>query len=242
MSVRIAVWSGPRNISTAMMRAWENRSDTRVVDEPFYAYYLKTTGLNHPGYENVINSQSTDWAKIAHQLSEAPVKDAVFYQKHMTHHMLPEIDLGWCEKLNHCFLIRDPLLVVNSYEKKNQLVSADDIGVHRQFALYQQISSLTDKAVTVIDSKDVLQYPEKVLTHICSEFGLGFSSEMLNWPKGRRASDGVWAEHWYNAVELSTGFQAYVKPVIEVSEKGREIARQCQDNYLAMWEKRFIPS
>lgn len=236
------MWSGPRNISTAMMRAWENRSDTLVVDEPFYAYYLKSTGLKHPGYKNIISSQPTDWKMIAHQLSESPVKDAVYYQKHMTHHMLPDIELDWCEKLKHCFLIRDPLAVVNSYEKKNQLANADDIGIHRQYALYREIGSLTGKTITVIDSKDVLQHPEKVLTHLCSEFGLKFSEKMLNWSPGRRDSDGVWAKHWYNAVEQSSGFQTYTEPVIDVSDKGREIANLCQDDYLAMWEKRFVPS
>ncbi len=236
------MWSGPRNISTAMMRAWENRSDTRVVDEPFYACYLQATGLKHPGYEAIIGSQSSDWREVAKQLSELPVDEAVFYQKHMTHHMLPEIGLQWCRKLKHCFLIRAPLQVVNSYEKKNQLASADDIGIHRQHELYQQIVALTGQAVPIIDAKDVLQDPATILSRLCDEFAIEFSKQMLVWPSGRRDSDGIWANHWYNAVEQSTGFQAYSEPVIEVSAKGREIARQCQDDYLAMWEKRLLPA
>jgi Sulfotransferase domain len=234
------MWSGPRNISTAMMRAWENRVDTRVIDEPFYAYYLNSTGLKHPGYEEIICSQATEWQLVAEQLSETPLEQAIYYQKHMTHHMLPEIDLKWCRNLHHCFLIRDPLLVVNSYEKKNQLLSSDDIGIHRQYQLYQQIVGLTDQFIPIIDSKDVLQNPEKMLTMVCEEFDIAFSDSMLSWPKGRRESDGIWADHWYNAVEQSTGFQTYVEPIIDVSNKGREIASQCQDDYLAMWEKRLV--
>ncbi len=235
------MWSGPRNISTAMMRAWENRVDTCVIDEPFYAFYLNTTSLKHPGYDEVIGSQSTDWKQVARQLSEAEIEYDVYYQKHMTHHILPEVKLDWCENLNHCFLIRDPLSVVNSYEKKNQLVSAEDIGIHRQYELYQQISSLTGAHIPIIDSKDVLQYPENILSQLCRKFDLEFSAKMLQWPRGYRETDGIWAQHWYNAVEQSTGFQAYTDPIIDVSNKAREIARQCQDSYLALWEKRVLP-
>ena len=128
MTIRIAMWSGPRNISTAMMRAFENRDDTVVVDEPFYAYYLQKTGLPHPMAEDIIRSQSTDWTVVADQMSVAPVDSGVFYQKQMTHHILKEMDMSWTENLQNCFLIRDPKSVVKSYSLKMDSISQDDIG------------------------------------------------------------------------------------------------------------------
>ena len=150
------MWSGPRNISTAMMRSFENRPDTCVVDEPFYAYYLNRSGVKHPGNAEVIASQSSDWRTVAGQICDEPVGQDVFYQKHMTHHMLDEVALDWTTKLNHCFLIRDPLYVVNSYSKKRETVSADDIGIVRQLELYEQISEITGQNIPILDSKEIL--------------------------------------------------------------------------------------
>lgn len=236
MTLRLAMWSGPRNISTAMMRAWENRPDCVVVDEPFYACYLAATGVEHPMREQVLASQSTDWSAVAQMLSTAPVDEAIFYQKHMTHHMLAETDLGWTRGLLHCFLIRDPLEVVNSYVRKRHQVSADDIGIIRQEQLYRAISEITRQDIPVIDAKAVLQDPETVLRALCDRLGMPFDAGMLHWPPGRRQSDGVWAAHWYESVEASTGFESYRARAISLTDEQRRVAEQSRSAYESLLE------
>ena len=205
-TLRIAMWSGPRNLSTAMMRAFENRADTSVVDEPFYACYLAATGEPHPMAEEVIANQATDWSIVAHQLTAQPVPTDMQYQKQMTHHMLPTVDLSFCRTLRHAFLIRHPHDVVASYLNKRETVTADDIGINRQWTLYQEISALAQRPIPVVDSEDVLRDPQAVLTVLCEALDIAFDPAMLHWPAGRRTSDGVWAPHWYQSVEASTGF------------------------------------
>jgi hypothetical protein len=233
------MWSGPRNISTAMMRAFENRSDTCVVDEPFYAYYLHRSGVQHPDYEEVIASQPTDWRMVVDQICDKPVDQQVFYQKHMTHHMLDEVALDWTSKLTHCFLIRDPLYVVNSYSKKRETVSAEDIGTVRQLELYEQISEITGQLIPILDSKEILLAPRNALEVLCQYMGITFSEEMLSWPAGSRKSDGVWAGHWYHEVEKSTGFTPFTEPIIEISDDLQKIADDSRPSYLKLYEKRL---
>jgi len=207
MTVRIAMWSGPRNISTAMMRAFENRPDCAVSDEPFYAAYLAETGVDHPMREAVLASQPTDWRAVAKRLvSDAPA--AVFYQKHMTHHMLPGFGLDWTASCVNAFLIRDPAQVLVSYVKKRAEVSLDDIGVVRQRELFEREADRLGVAPPVLEGFDVLANPQGTLTKLCLALGIPFRAEMLSWPPGRRDSDGVWAAAWYDAVERSTGFAA----------------------------------
>ena len=205
MTLRIAMWSGPRNISTAMMRAFENRPDTTVVDEPFYACFLAATGLNHPMREEVLRSQPTEWSAVAAALT-GPCPTPVFYQKHMTHHMLPGIGTDWMAHCTNVFLIRRPEDVVASYREKHDEVSLDAIGVVRQAELFDQEANRAGRAPTVIDSADVSAAPEPLLRALCAAVDIPFSDCMLSWPKGRRASDGVWAPAWYDQVEQSTGF------------------------------------
>lgn len=231
MTVRIAMWSGPRNISTAMMRAWENRSDTVVVDEPFYACYLSATGVDHPMRDEVIASQSANWSEVAKTLSEEDPGAPLFYQKQMTHHLLPGVDLSWTRELLHCFLVRDPYEVVASYRQKREIVSTDDIGIVRQLALYEEISELTGRSLPVIDARTVLLDPRATLSRLCHFLGLSFSDEMLAWPAGRRPSDGVWAPHWYQAVEKSTGFQPYGERAFLLSKDERNVAEESMDAY-----------
>lgn len=231
MSIRIAMWSGPRNISTAMMRAFENRDDTVVVDEPFYACYLHATGIRHPMNEEIIASQSTDWATVAATLSADRDDAAIIYQKQMTHHMLPGIDLEWTRSLRNCFLIRDPEYVVNSYVRKRASVTQDDIGIKRQFELFMVLSELTGQDLPVIDSKQFLLDPEAGLRRLCQHLGIPFSDKMLHWPRGRRASDGVWAAHWYQAVENSTGFQAFSAPAVDLDSEQRAVVEEANHYY-----------
>jgi hypothetical protein len=210
--LRIAMWSGPRNISTAMMRSFENRPDTAVVDEPYYAAYLARTGLDHPMRKEVLASQPTDWRTVeAMLLGPSPDGAPIFYQKHMTHHMLPEFDTAWMAACRSVFLIRRPDDVVASYSEKRGEISLIDIGIVRQAELFEQEADRLGRAPPVIDSADISAAPEVMLRALCSAIGIPFSDRMLSWPKGRRASDGVWAPAWYDQVEQSTGFIAKAK-------------------------------
>ena len=231
------MWSGPRNISTAMMRAFENRDDTQVVDEPFYAYYLHTTGIVHPMNREVIASQPTDWRAVANSLSADCEDVPVVYQKHMTHHMLPAIDLGWTRGLRNCFLIRDPLYVVNSYAKKRDSITQDDIGIRRQFELYSDLSEITGQEIPVVDAAQFLLNPQRHLQAMCAHFGIAFSPKMLSWPRGRRDSDGVWAAHWYEVVERSTGFQPFTAPQVHLNPPQRRIADEADEYYQLLLAK-----
>jgi hypothetical protein len=206
-AVRIAMWSGPRNISTAMMRSFGARADTFVVDEPLYAAYLHATGLDHPMRDAVLVSQSTDWKTVvASLLGAIPNGKAIYYQKHMTHHMLPHVGIEWMAKCRNAFLIRDPAAVLASYVVKRGDVTLDDIGIVRQCELFKDEADRLGKAPPVIDCEDVLADPTKTLSRLCTQLQIDFTTDMLHWPPGRRDTDGVWAPAWYNAVEQSTGF------------------------------------
>lgn len=231
MTMRIAMWSGPRNISTAMMRSFENRDDTVVVDEPFYAYYLQTTGMEHPLRQEVIASQPTDWTLVAAALSQDLDGVDIVYQKHMTHHMLKEIDLGWTAKLKNCFLIRDPRYVVNSYARMRDTITQDDIGIRRQFELYTEISAITGQEIPVVDATRFLLNPQAGQRTLCERLDIPFTPKMLSWPKGRRASDGAWAAHWYEVVEQSTGFQAFTAPEITLTTEQKFVVEEANHYY-----------
>lgn len=242
MTIRIAMWSGPRNISTAMMRSWENRPDTRVIDEPFYAHYLNESGIDHPGRAEVIASQSTDWREVARQISEAPIGAEIYFQKHMTLHMLPQMDLGWAKVLRHYFLIRDPLFVVNSYVNQRPQLNADDIGVKRQLSLFRELRELTGQSIPILDAKDVLSRPRPMMEELCARLEVPFCEEMLHWPAGPRESDGCWAKYWYHSVEASTGFAPFKAPVIEVTPEQRAVAEDSRAAYLELYDRRLTIS
>jgi hypothetical protein len=205
--VRIAMWSGPRNISTAMMRAFGNRPDTAVADEPFYAAYLAATGLDHPMREEVIGAQPTDWrAVVQNLLGPAPDGKAVVYAKLMTHHMLPSFGRDWIASCRNAFLIRDPVDVLASYAEKRAEPTLADIGMAEQVELFERESDRLGTAPPVIESEDVLADPDGTLSALCAALGIPFVEAMLSWSPGRRATDGAWAPAWYDAVERSTGF------------------------------------
>ncbi|MBS0363157.1 MAG: HAD family hydrolase [Proteobacteria bacterium] len=228
------MWSGPRNISTAMMRSFENRPDCEVVDEPFYAAYLARTGLDHPMRDEVLASQPTDWRVVAETLvADEPAP--VFYQKHMTHHMLPGFDLDWTGACRNAFLIRDPAQVLASYVKKRAEVSLDDIGVVRQRELFDREADRLGRAPPVVEGADVLADPRGTLSALCGALGVLFREEMLSWPAGRRDSDGVWAPAWYEAVERSTGFAAPERPAETLlPDDLRRIADAARPHYEAL--------
>ena len=233
------MWSGPRNISTAMMRAWENRPDTFVVDEPFYAYYLERTGADHPGREEVIKEGETTWEKVVDRLtSDPPNGKRIFYQKQMTHHLLSEIDRHWMLGLTNCFLIRDPAEVIASYTKKNHEPTVEDVGFLQQEEIFNW---LRERTVTpaVIDARDVLENPRKTLSLLCEAIGVGFSEAMLSWPAGRRETDGVWAKYWYAEVEKSTSFRQPSSRTTEVPPSLKTVFETCQKVYQRLYPHRL---
>jgi hypothetical protein len=201
------MWSGPRNISTAMMRAFENRPDTAVIDEPFYAAYLARSGVNHPMRKAVLAAAESDPGRVAATLvGPVPSGAAIFYQKHMTHHMLDGFDRGWMDHCRHAFLIRAPERVLASYAARRAEVELADIGFVQQSELFDEIARRLRRPPPVVDAEDVLANPARALTALCAALDIDFDLAMLAWPAGPRATDGVWAPVWYQAVERSTGF------------------------------------
>ena len=207
--IRVAMWSGPRNLSTALMRSWGSRPDTAVVDEPLYAVYLTKTGLDHPGRDDVLASQPTDWETVAATLSgPIPAGASIWYQKHMAHHLLAHVGRVWLDdpSFRHAFLIRDPAAMVVSLDKVMQDPTLADTGLPQQVELFDRIAQRDGAAPPVIDASDVVRDPASALGALCARLGVPFDAAMLSWAPGPRATDGVWAEHWYASVERSTGF------------------------------------
>jgi Sulfotransferase domain len=238
--LRIAMWSGPRNISTAMMRAWENREDCAVSDEPLYAAYLAATGLDHPGRDEVIAAGETDWRRVADALLGAvPGGKTLWYQKHMTHHLLRGMETGWVLGLRNVLLIRDPAEVVASYLKSRATVTPDDIGLPQQGRLFDQLSEALDEAPIVIDAGDFLRAPEAHLRALCAKLGIAFTPRMLSWPAGPRDSDGVWAPYWYDAVWRSTGFETWRPRDTTLSGEALAVAETCRPIYERLHEHRM---
>jgi hypothetical protein len=239
---RIAMWSGPRNISTAMMRAFENRGDCAVVDEPFYAHYLAVTDSDHPGRAQVIAAGQTDWRKVAAVLTgPAPDAKPVFYQKHMTHHMLPGIGHDWFAAVQHAFLIRDPRAVLLSYVRSRPTahVTAEDIGVPQQAQLYDEIAARSAQTPPVIDADEFLKDPESHLRSLCARLQIPFTPRMLHWRAGPRASDGVWAPYWYDAVLKSTGFEHWHERDLAVPAQHRDVIDACMPAYERLRARRL---
>jgi Sulfotransferase domain len=220
---RIAMWSGPRTVSTALMRAWENRPDTVVVDEPLYAFYLDRTGLDHPGRDEVIASQPTDWRVVLDRLTAGPLPPGVTvgYAKHMTHHLLPEVDRAALAPLRHAHLIRDPRELLASYARVRTEPTLADLGIVQQAEIFEAFGG------PVVDSRDLLAEPAGILGALCAAVDVPFDDRMLSWPAGPRASDGVWAPYWYASVHSSTGFAAYRPPASPLPARLEPLAERC---------------
>jgi hypothetical protein len=232
------MWSGPRNISTAMMRAWENRPDTVVVDEPLYASYLARTGIDHPGRDEVLAAQPTSLTEVVDGLlAPLPPGRTVHYAKHMAHHLDLELDADWTDAFRNVLLVRDPREVVASYVRSREACEPEDIGLLQQRWLLDRWDAL-GYDVPVIDSADFLQDPEAHLRWLCDWLGIGFTDRMLTWPAGPRDSDGVWAPYWYDAVLASTGFAPYRPREVDLSPHDAAVAEACRPAYEAMRERR----
>lgn len=237
--MKIAMWSGPRNLSTAMMYAFGNRPDFAVVDEPFYATYLAKTGLNHPMRDEILTSQSRDPDEVVSQLlGPNPAGKPHYYQKHMTQHMLPGISRSWLSEVTNVFLIRHPARVVASFSEKYENPKLEDIGFVQQAELYDRAVSLGQQPV-IIDSADIRDDPKRMLEKLCDAIGLPFDPAMLSWPKGGHPSDGVWAAHWYNAVHMSTGFAGPEGPLPNLSGRAAELAGAAEPFYRKLFQKRL---
>lgn len=239
-TVRIAMWSGPRNISTAMMRSFENRADCTVVDEPFYAAYLAETGLDHPMRDEVLAAQPIDWRAVADGLAAAD--GVLVYEKHMAHHMLPGFGLDWVKGCRNAFLIRDPSEVLASYVAKRGEVTLDDIGVVQQRAIFEREADRLGRAPPVVRGADVTADPRGTLGRLCDGLGIPFSEAMLTWPAGARGSDGVWAPAWYDSVWKSTGFAAPERTAYPaLPDDLKRIAEAARPHYEAMLAHRLSP-
>jgi Sulfotransferase domain len=230
VTLRIAMWSGPRNLSTALMRSFGSRADTIVTDEPFYGAFLKDSGADQAMREDVIASMECDWASIARTMS-GPATAPIWYQKHMAHHMIGPVDYDDLPGMAHAFLIRDPARVIASYAQKRVTVTPDDLGVARQREFFNREADRLGRAPPVVDSADVLANPERVLSALCEALGIAWDPAMLSWPPGRRATDGIWAAHWYNRVEQSSGFEPQEEVPVSVPDSALPVLAQCQPHY-----------
>jgi hypothetical protein len=232
MTVRIAMWSGPRNISTAMMRSFGARADTFVSDEPFYGAFLKQSGAPHPMAAEVIADMDCDWSNVAATLSgDPPQGQAIWYQKHMTHHMVGPVQPDDLAGVTHAFLIRDPGRMIASYLAKRELVAADELGLRTQRAFFDREADRLGHAPPVIDSGDVLSDPAGTLSRLCTALGIAWDPAMLRWAPGPRATDGIWASHWYNRVTASTGFDAPEEKPVDLPSEALPILGECQPHY-----------
>jgi hypothetical protein len=232
---RIAMWSGPRNLSTAMMRSFGARADCAVSDEPFYAAYLAATGLEHPMRDEVLASQPEDAERVAaDMLGPVPGGKPIWYQKHMSHHLLPDFPLGWMDQVTNVFLLRSPERVLASYAQKRDSVTLADIGFEGQAKLFERVADRLGRAPAVVEAEDVRRDPRGTLTALCAAIGLEFDEAMLSWAPGQHADDGVWAPHWYGAIFKSTGFAPPEEGGVDLPEHLRPIAEAARPFYERM--------
>ena len=227
----VACWSGPRNISTALMRSWSSRRDTFVTDEPFYAYFLKKTKKKHPMSEEIIKNYPTNYSSVVNYLTyKVPNKKKIWYQKHMAHHLIDLSKINWIKKCENCILIRHPKDVINSYTAKNKLQSAEELGYPQQFKIAKFLKK-SNKQFQVIDSEDLLKNPKKLLFDWCKNINIDFDESMLEWKKGNHQNDGIWWEHWYDNVIKTTGFQKFQKKDINIENKYDSIYNESMEYY-----------
>ncbi len=235
----IAMFSGPRNISTTMMRAFENRRDTTVFDEPFYACYLKESGAPHPMREEVMAAQSGDWADVADELRAAtPSGDGIQFQKNIAFHFADNAPLDWVGDAKIFHLIRDPRAMVASYVNKY----LDVTPIVESYRIQRIIDGHAGGDCPVIDAADILKNPKQALRRLCAALDIAFDPAMLSWPAGPRDSDGVWAPHWYDAVWASTGFKLYEEKVVDLAPTLENAAMACMNDYRYFYERRLKAS
>ncbi|MBD3775441.1 MAG: HAD family hydrolase [Rhodobacteraceae bacterium] len=235
MTIRIAMWSGPRNLSTAMMRSFSARSDCYVSDEPFYGAYLRETGDPQPMAEEVIASMECDWGSVARALAgPCPGGTPIWYQKHMSHHMEGPVSIADFPQMRHAFLIRDPRRVAASYANKRTRIRAEHLGTARQREYFEIVADRLGHAPPVVDSADVLGNPAGMLAALCAALDIPWDTAMLEWPLGPHPQDGIWGSHWYDKVNASTGFGGTPGPLPELEAQFADVAEACREDYEAL--------
>lgn len=237
----IAMWSGPRNISTAMMYSFGNRADCQAWDEPFYAFSLSKFGNDHPMREEILAANETDWEVLVNRCTAA-ANQPLFYQKHMTHHMLAGFDRSFINRLTNAFLIRSPERVLASYAQKWSNVDLRAIGFIEQAEIFDQVANHLGHAPPVVDTDDVLADPHGILAKLCAACGISFDERMLQWPKGPKPFDGVWASHWYNAVWQSEGFAKQPEKTVRLPTHLQAIADAALPIYQRLHAHRLMPN
>tara|TARA_B100000959_G_C14783033_1_gene542331 strand:+ start:1 stop:732 length:732 start_codon:yes stop_codon:yes gene_type:complete len=241
MSNFITMWSGPRNVSTALMRSFENRSDCFVSDEPFYPYFLYKTGLKHPLSDEIIKTGLIDYNEIVKYITgPTPFLKNIWYQKHMAHHILPELNIDWIKNMKNCLLIRHPSDVILSYLKKNEINSIQQLGYLQQINIYKILTQEMGNSPIIIDAQDLLSEPKNMLVEICKNLGIKFDNKMLSWPSGVRKTDGIWGKYWYKQVVGSTGFKPYTKTHRMIPPKYRSLYDECMQYYDFLYQNRII--
>jgi hypothetical protein len=241
--IRVAMWSGPRNISTAMLRSWGSRPNTIVCDEPLYAHYLKKNeAAAHPGRQETLAHHAADWRKVVASLTgPVPPGTHVFYQKHMAHHLMPEIELDWVEQLTNCFLIRQPRGMLASLLEFLPDPTLADTGLPQQVELYHRLVQLPDQPCPIIDGRDVIENPREMLGQLCDAIGVPFDEAMLSWEPGPRPTDGAWGPFWYAKVYQTTSFGRVGPPVTDLPARLEPLARQCESLYEELAAHKLTP-
>ncbi len=235
MTMPICLWSGPRNVSTALMYSFAQRDDIRVVDEPLYGHYLRVTAAPHPGREEVIAAMDCDGNAVMQDLlAQQQQTSQQLFVKHMAHHLV-DIDLDFLRHTSNVFLIRDPREMLPSLIIQVPAARLDDTGLKRQWQLYAGLIDAGQQPA-VVDSRELLLDPAGVLEALCRHLGLAFTTAMLSWPAGPREEDGVWAPHWYHAVHKSTGFAAYV-PKRDFPDHLEPLLAECQPWYERLYAR-----
>ena len=230
MTVRINCWSGPRNVSSALMRSFAQRSDTRVFDEPLYGPYLVKTGAPQPGRDELIEILETDATTIIRDVILAPSDREVVFFKQMVHHLTPDLDLAFLDRCTNVLLIRDPVEVISSLVNQMPEPTMRDVGLERQVALFRDLRSRGEQP-PVLDARELLLDPEGVLRQLCTRLGIGWDPAMLSWPAGPQPEDGAWAKYWYDNLHASTGFQPYRAKDRDVPEHCRALLDECRTHY-----------
>lgn len=231
--MRIAMWSGPRNLSTAMMYAFGARPDFTVMDEPFYAPYLATSGSVHPMTDEIINAHETNPERVARMC--ASEGSPHLYMKHMPHHMLDGFPMDWAKDCINVHLIRHPARVIASYVAKREAPTLSDIGYIQQAKLFAKLGGV------VIDSHDIRAQPDRMMRVLCDAIGVEFDPAMLHWPAGPNSEDGIWAKHWYGAVHSSTGFAGAEGPLPVVPDALQPVLDAALPHYLVLHRQRLSP-
>lgn len=234
---RIAMWSGPRNISTALMRSFDSRADTYVTDEPLYAYYLNETGLKHPIASKIISTNEPNFERVIQYLhGPVPSGQPVWYQKHMSHHILPSTSLDWLDGMTHAFLVREPRAMLASLCKKLGIVALEETGLPQQVELYRMLTDRLGFPPPVVDAREIQMNPRSVLQKLCGALDLEFTEGMLSWEAGSRPTDGCWGPLWYENTLVSTGFTPYQEKSIELPDAMEGVAARAEEHYAELVE------